>query len=38
MLGLDEDRGAGRLEKGDFIVFLWIGVGNGANGYAVVAL
>jgi len=36
---LDEDRRAGRVNKGDLVVFLWIGAGNGAmNGYAAVAL
>jgi len=36
---LDEDRRAGRVKKGDLVVFLWIGAGNGAmNGYAAVAL
>ncbi len=32
---LDEDRRAGRVNKGDLVVFLWVGAGNGAmNGYA----
>jgi len=39
MLGLDEDRRAGRVELGNLIVLLWISAGNGAmNGYTVVAL
>ncbi len=36
---LDEDRRAGLVNKGDLVVFLWIGAGNGAmNGYAAVGL
>ena len=36
---LDEDRRANRVREGDFVVFLWIGAGNGAmNGYAALIL
>jgi 3-oxoacyl-[acyl-carrier-protein] synthase-3 len=39
LLLLDEDRRAGRVGRGDLVVFMWIGAGNGAmNGYAALVL